>query len=497
MQGQDTSTQEKVTQPPPKNGGDGSNGRDPAMEKLVEKLLQTKEFKDMTGMLMPEVLKAWAGDSGLRKIISKQIAKTLGKSLLSKVNGDTPPVNIWEDLELAGLLMAKVPALLNTGIKGTGGISKALDNLPDEQKQAFIGQALQAIDSASLGETLATFIRIVNEVHETNPTFVSEQIQAPFQKLVENLDFADVEDVIKHSQNDLVGVVRAVNEVFDRYPSKVVCLLGLVPATMNVIVAILNEATSQLDNMPPDLLTEVILSLMGDIDGAAIGKAINYHHELLRKIHTGSSLLGPPGHPMFTQELTRKLKEIVAVIDTEVWWKGQQAISEVRDARENAKYTLLRENPNMLIQQLKESPVLLNSRIKALLTNVSLLEELDEEEMAEAVAEGALRLDMQDLAEALNLHAQVANRVRKVKPDLAMSILESFAYSVDLDELGEMAQWLTRDVATSFKPLVRSVFPHVVEGLCDCLSPENDEHQEGVENALDALRELLKPKEAD
>ena len=496
MQGQDTTIQENKMQTPPGNGKDKGNGRDPAMEKMVEKLLQTKEFKDMTGMLMPEVLKAWAGDSMVKKMISRQIAKTFEKSLLAKVAEDVPSLRLWEDMEFSELLMSKVPDLVNTGIKGTGGIGKALDSLPDEKKQAYMAQALQAIDSASLGQTLATFIRIVNEVHETNSTFVSEQIQVPFQKLVENLDFAEVEDVIKHSQNDLVGVVRAINEVFDRYPSKVVCLLGLVPATLNVIVAILNEATSQLDNMPPDLLTEVILSLMADIDGGAIGRAINDHHELLRKIHTGSALLGPPGHPHFTQELTRKLKEVVAVIDTEVWWKGRQAISEIREARENAKYTLLQENPDMLLQQLKEAPVLLNSRIKALLTNVSLLEELDEEEMAEAVAEGALRMDMQDLAEALNLHAQVANRVRKVKPDIAMSILESFAYSMDLDEIGETARWLARDLADSFKPLVRSVFPPLVEGLCECLAPENDEHQEGVDKALNALRELLKPQEA-
>ncbi|ACL06569.1 conserved hypothetical protein [Desulfatibacillum aliphaticivorans] len=496
MQGQDATTQEDAKKAPPGNGKNGGAGRDPAMEKLAEKLLQTKEFKDMTGALMPEILKAWAGDSAVRKIISRQIAKTMEKGFLAKAGEDAPQVKLFEDMEFSEILMSKVPALVNTGIKGTGGLSKALDSLPDEKKQAYMAQALQAIDSASIGQTLATLIRIVNEVHETNPTFVSEQIQTPFQALVENLDFADLEDVIKHSQNDFVGIVRAINEVFDRYPSKVVCLLGLVPATFNVTVAILNEATSQLDNMPPDLLTEIILSLMGDIDGAAVGQAVNYLHELLRKIHTGSSLLGPPGHPQFTQELTSKLKEIVAAIDTQVWWKGRQAISEIRDAKENAKYALLQEHPDMLIQQLKESPVLLNSRIKALLTNVSLLEEMDDEAIAEAVAEGALRLDMQDLAEALNLHAQVANRIRKVKPDLAMSILESFSYSVDLDEVGETAQWLARDLADSFKPLVRSVFPPLVQGVCECLAPENDEHQEGIDNALNALRELLKPQEA-
>ncbi len=500
MDGQDTMNNVKTEQPPPlerAGGSNGGDGRDQLTEKLVEKLLQTKEFKEMTGALMPEVLRVWAGDSSFRRMVARLVGKTMESSLLSPEQGDGKTPTMWEDLELTALLLEKLPALVNHGIKGTGGISKVLDSLSDEKKQTVMGEALKAIDSASLGEAVSTFIRIINEIHENNPTFVSDQMQEPIQRLVENLDFADVEDIVKHSQNDLVGLVRAVNVVFDRYPAKVVCLLGIVPATINVITAISNEASSQLDNMPPDLLTEVILSLMEDIDGKAIGEAINYQNELLRKIHTGSALLGPAGHPQFTQELTRKLKEIVSVIDTEVWWKGRQAIAEVKEARENAKYALLQEKPEMLAAQLKEAPVLANAKIRSLVTTVSLLDEFDDEEMAEAVAEGALRLDMQGLAEALNLHASVANRVRKSKPDLAMSMLESFSYSLDIQELGDAAQWLMRDVAVSFKPLIRSVFPHVVEGICECLAPDNDAEQEGVERALGALRELLNPKEAD
>lgn len=494
MQAQNNTNSAGTQQPlPPETG----NEKDALTEKLVGKLLQTREFKDMTGVLMPEVLRVWAGDSGLKKMVSKFMSKTVEKTLLSPDTPDGQAPTMWDDSELTGLLMEKFPALVNMGIKGTGGLSKALDSLPDEEKKTFMGEALNAIDSASLGEALATFLRIINEVHETQPTFIADQLYEPIKGLVENLDFADIEDLVKHSQMDIVGLIGAVNEVFDRYPAKVVCLMGVLPALLNVVVAVLNESMDQVDNMPPELITEVLLSLMKDIDGKAIGKFVNTNHELLRKIHTGSALLGPPGHPEFTAELTNKLKEVVSAIDTEILWKGRQAIAEVKDATSNARFTLLRDNPDLLARYLEEAPVLLNARIRSMQTTVSLLEEFDNEEMARAVANGVLRLDLQDLAEVLNLYASVANRVQKKKPDLAMNILESFAYSVDIKEVDEAIKWIAKDVATSFKPIIRAMAPHIIEGVCECLAPENDSEQEGVDRAIDAIRKLMNPKEAD
>jgi hypothetical protein len=88
-----------------------------------------------------------------------------------------------------------------------------------------------------------------------------------------------------------------INEELWRYPAKVVCILSMLPTLSNTALKGLRETAAPLNRMAPDLLADVVISLIRNVDAKEISGIVNELAELVRKIHTGSALIGEPGKP--------------------------------------------------------------------------------------------------------------------------------------------------------------------------------------------------------
>jgi hypothetical protein len=98
-------------------------------------------------------------------------------------------------------------------------------------------------------------------------------------------------------------------------------------------VSATNETLKPINNLAPDLLGDVVFSLVDDIDGKNIGMLINELCELVRKIHTGSTLLGEQGKPQLPNTLSRLTCETMSTVDINLLLKARTLLAEIKGAK--------------------------------------------------------------------------------------------------------------------------------------------------------------------
>jgi hypothetical protein len=104
--------------------------------------------------------------------------------------------------------------------------------------------------------------------------------------------FGRNKDLADNSAHDAEAALQKINAVMWQYPAKAVCLVAIVPTMLNLFVFSLKEGAKQFNNISPDLLTDVMLSLMRHIDGKAIG---GVHQRVLRACPETAHGQRPPG----------------------------------------------------------------------------------------------------------------------------------------------------------------------------------------------------------
>jgi hypothetical protein len=152
---------------------------------------------------------------------------------------------------------------------------------------------------------------------------------------------------------------------------------------------------------------------------------------------------------------------------------------------------LLRGRPELLKERLAEQPALRNARMRTMRRNAALLEELPEAEMAEAVAEGALKVDAGELAETVNLLCAILNRVHENRPEFTQNMIWTFVSAADLPRISQTAAWLFEDFAQAARPVARAVLPSVLNALSDWLGPDEDGENGEMGEALARFRKTI------
>jgi len=325
----------------------------------------------------------------------------------------------------------------------------------------------------------------------------AESLRPLVRELIEHIDFGDVKMAVDGSLDDVTAVVRMANEEMWRYPAKVVCLLSLLPAAVNMTISSVKETLMPINTLAPDLLSDVVLSLADDIDGKNIGMLINELSELVRKIHTGSLLLGEPGKPQSANTLSRLTRETMSTIDVNLLLKARTFLTEIKEILLQSFIDLLEQSPELSREFFQSHFVSMIAFIRNWSRKADAFERLfSDEDIAREFAKGMSEIDAQDVANTISRLCGILNRVHSATPGIIRNTLSQAINSVDANEVGETVRWLTEDIVQSLKPVASEVLPPLIRGIADLLRPDPASGYREIDEALAYLKSAINSKEA-
>ena len=325
----------------------------------------------------------------------------------------------------------------------------------------------------------------------------AESLRPMVRDLIEHIDFGEIKEAADFHRENIAAAVMMINEEMWRYPAKFICVLSLLPAAVNMGVSVAKETLTPINKLAPDLLGDVVFSLVDDIDGKNIGMLINELSELVRKIHTGSTLLGESGKPQLPNTLTRLTSETMSTVDINLLLKARTLLGEIKEVSLKAFIDQLEQSPELSSELFQDHFLSIVAFVRNWSRKADAFERLfTEEEIAREFAKGMGEIDAQEVAGTISRLCGIVNRVRAITPGVIRNTLSQAINSVDADEAGETVRWFTEDVVESLKPVASEVLPPIIRGIADLLRPDPANGSEEMQEALAYLRSAINGKEA-
>ncbi|MCX5851338.1 MAG: hypothetical protein NT072_04695 [Deltaproteobacteria bacterium] len=321
------------------------------------------------------------------------------------------------------------------------------------------------IDAQKVGKLLTLLAQSLNDKQKQNPMYLADHLEGPLSEIIKHIDFGEVKEMVDRAEDPIVELVRRLmGLLWNTYPAKFGTVITLVHPVGNMTVRSLKEIIKPLNEVSPDLLTDLIFTIVRSIDGREIGELTNAVMEMVRQLHTGSLLQGESGVPQFQMDLTNKLREIMSGIDPELLCKVKVIAAEMAEERSNAISDILDENPALVLDLVSRFSSLKNPRIRATHRRMRVFDHLDGE-FAAAVGKGLGEIDTQEIGEMFNTLLRLFNKVHTEKPDFISRLLGDIFVNIDTDEMKTATEWLMRDVIEGLKPIAREVLPILIHGL--------------------------------
>lgn len=330
-----------------------------------------------------------------------------------------------------------------------------------------------------------------------NISEVSKEARENFRRFIEAVDFGELKEALDRSSARSGPYIQMINEELWRYPAKVVCILSMLPALSNTALRGVRETAVPLNRMAPDLLADVVISLIINVDAKEISGIVNELAELVRKIHTGSALIGDPGKPALPELFEKISNEITESLDLALFLKASLMLGEIRGQLDRAIFGAVSSSPELMKEKLKKE------FHKTALSATSLERTLDaiergfsDDELEALISGGLSEIDFQELASTVSRFCELTNRIYEINPDIIKGLLSQFFSSLDSLEAAETMGLIAADIAESVKPAAPVLLPPILKGFGEIISSARAENPEEMNEALDYLNRSLKGKEA-
>jgi len=409
----------------------------------------------------------------LVRIIGRNIRSSSSKALVSEIAKEA--INNWAKDSTFKKKIA-VPALWAATRIGKPG--------KDKQDKAMTM-------AADIGTLLTTLARKANAERASGNICNDKTRGEAIEAFLQNTDFGELKEMVEGSEESIVAGVRMVNTTIWDYPAKFICLASLLPTVANIILRSSRETLVPLHAQAPDVLADVVFSLLRSLNGKAAGDLVNGLAEVIRQTHTGSALIGDQGLPQFGADLRILLADFASALDPEVIIKARTALAEDMETIRNTWTETMAERPDLFLASLRHSADRRNPQIRATRREVDLLADLPKDEVNEAISAGLSDLDTQELGETINTTLRLFNTLRSSHPEALPGVLAGIAATIDTDELKKAAEWMVPSSITAVKPLAVAIMPSVIRGLADLLTPEPGDDTDEMAAAIAQLKTAL------
>ena len=423
------------------------HGRHNFLAGLLAACTRTDEFKKLAGALADEVLSSWAGKSWFKRILAFPVKR------------------------LAGTIFR---------------IKK--QDIPATPVKDYLADA----DASQIGAVISDAAGYLNRVHQENPLYLSEKFRPAMRAVIQATDFGEIKEMITASSEDFTALANMINEELWQYPAKVVLLVSLVPDVLNILLASLVETMRPFNKIAPDLLCDVVVSLLREIDRETAGNLVNELSELVRKVHTGSALIGEGGNYAFPAEVSDLMSGIIRSIDIPLLFRSRDMLGEISHLIRLSFIDILEDNPDYAADYFQSHFRSLTSLVRSWSIKADAFERLfTDEDVAREFARGMGELDAQDMADTVNRLCLLFNNVRQHTPGTIKNFLTQYFASLDPSIISETAAWLTDDVVSSLKPLAPEIMPPVINGIAELIAPDGEATEE-MRNAWANVKKSIK-----
>jgi len=463
---------------------------------FLRAFLKTAEVRRALKGALPEMLAAWAGESRLRMLVAGAVARTLtrGFSPSGDGHGEQSLQALLQRPQQARQVAALLPQLLNDLLGASAAVSEGMALLPAEEKARILGEVVEKLDLALAGKLLTSVARFLNEAQAADPVAMAERLRPGLRAWAGNVDFGEIKTTIDSVAENTATFVGMLNEEMWQYPTKMVCLFSMLPAVVNAAVQALTVSLGQINRLAPDLVADVLLSLVRDVKAEEVGRLVNAACEVFRRVHTGSVLIGENGKPQMPADFSVLAGDVLRSVDIELLLKTRALLADTQESTQDALLALLDAQPRLVREMIAGRFRRRASGFRRLARTTDVLERaLNDDDIAAAVTSGLSEIDAQELADTLNRVLAIANRVHEVSPNALGTVLAQLVGALDEREAGEALRWLVEDIIAALKPVAREVLPPVIKGFADLLASEANGNGE-LHAAVDALRAALTPK---
>lgn len=462
-----------------------------ALGRVIEAAVRSKEGSELIGMLVPALLNAWAGNSGIKTFMAARARRSIEKSLVSgDEDGRRRLSEIAAEPGFAKDALGLAPDTLNLITGLIAGIARGLAELPADEKRTAVENIFARTDMSMPAGALAACAEMVHEINTADGDFFPERLRPLFRAWIESMDFGALRDAVESSVGTTAACARVFWEELWRYPAKVICLLSMLPALSRAAIETVRETLRPLNRLAPDLLADVVFSLLRDLDGARPARLANELCELLRKINTGSVLLGEEGRPAGPAELSRLAAEFTGAFD---WALYRKAMAMTAESLETAEAMAMQnlEGRTDLIEELvlERFRKAVRSGRKADRMGALLEGGFDDVGLARLFGRGFEEAGPEEWAAALSRMCTLLNRAHRASPGFAGAVFEQCVSSLDEDELRETLDWLIDDVVRVLKPSASVILPPVIRGLAELVADDGPGGE--MREAVSLLRNAL------
>jgi len=345
---------------------------------------------------------------------------------------------------------------------------------------------------ADAARLITLFARMFNNTHPEGQAVEISDNGESIKAFIENLDFGEIMEMAEKSDPCILKAIRSFNDEIWKYPAKVGSLIATVIALMNTTIKAFRELLLPIEQtIGPDLLADMLLSVIRGLDGSQTAKLVNTAGEVIRRLHTGSLLLGKGGKPLLQHYLTDLLKNCFSGLDHELMKKLHIIFSEDLLSIANAVSDAKNDNPGIILSTLASMGSVQNSRVRAKSRRLRIYEDIDQRDFNTAISESISDLDSYEIAELVNGLCRVFNRVQSVKPDIVSSLACGIVDSIDPGETEKTLKWLIPGLVQAVKPLAPAIMPEIIRGLSELIRPDGGYQSSEQTGAIRELREAI------
>ncbi|NCO59666.1 MAG: hypothetical protein COX16_09680 [Deltaproteobacteria bacterium CG23_combo_of_CG06-09_8_20_14_all_51_20] len=417
-------------------------------KEILKRLLETKEFRSFVAEAAPALLDLWAGNRVICGILSRAAGRRIKRGLLAK---EAPCLSdLLSEPEIVREILKDAAPIIPGLARKVSEVFSALDRLTPQAQAEVISEFIERARIHDAGRLITEVFHVLNRLRDSDPALFTERLAEALKGIVRQTDFGEIREAIEKSKPFLASITTQVLDELFAYPGKVLILLSFIPDVAAAAIEVLRGFLCRINEMPPDLVCDIAASYCERLYPSAISDLANQVAEIIRKLQTGSALLGEVGAPRLSTLFSNFIGRLYDDIDKEVLLKAAGAANEISAAWHEAEVSGRMRNPDLMAGIAASRARAFSYRMRGLSRSFAADEDMappEQEVFAEAVLAS---LDLRDAAEALNSAFRRILFLWDKRPELCGKVLVEGIETIDETSLLSLVDRLLDAAGPSF-----------------------------------------------